>query len=66
MSYISIFLIIFIIIAAWYAWRYYKLRREVDKYASNIRQHPDQSFTEIKELENLSGSIASIISTFDV
>jgi len=66
MNYTIVFTIIALIIAAWYARRYYKLRREVDEYASSIRQQPDQSFTDIKELENLSSSIASIISTFDV
>jgi len=58
--------IIFFLLATWYAWRYTKLRRELDEYASVIRQQPSQSSTDIKELDNLSSSIASIIATFDI
>ena len=28
---------IVVLLAAWYAWRYYNLRRHVDDYASQIR-----------------------------
>ena len=55
---------VLIIVAAWFAWRYYKLRREVDAFASRARnQNVD---TNIKELENLSSAVASLISTFDL
>jgi two-component system, OmpR family, phosphate regulon sensor histidine kinase PhoR len=64
MNYILIFTIIFLILAAWFAWRYYKLRREVDEYANRLRQKIIDS--EIKELGNLSSSVLSIISTFDL
>ena len=30
-------IVIIVLIAAWYAWRYYKLRRDVDEYASHVR-----------------------------
>ncbi len=64
MNYTLIFTIIFFIIAAWYAWRYTRLRRELDQYASHVRhQHIN---TEVKELDNLSSSISSIISTFNL
>ena len=64
MNYTIIFTILLLIIAAWFAWRYYKLRRDVDGYAHHIRQ---KSFdTEIKELGNLSSSTASIFSSFDL
>jgi membrane protein implicated in regulation of membrane protease activity len=36
MNYAIIFAII-LLIAAWYAWRYYKLRRNLDDYASRLR-----------------------------
>ncbi len=50
--------------AAWFAWRYYKLRRDVDEYANQIR---GENFNaEIKELENLSSAMASLLSTFDL
>ena len=48
----------------WYAWRYYKLRRIVDEYASQIRGQ--NLSTEIKELENLSSAVTSLVSTFDL
>lgn len=57
-------IIVFVIIAAWYTWRYYKLRRDVDEYASHVRQKNTDS--QIKELENLASSISSLISTFDL
>jgi len=55
--------LVLILIAAWFAWRYYKLRRDLDAYASRVRgQNID---TEIKELENLSSAVASVIATFN-
>ena len=56
--------IVLFFIAIWFAWRYYKLRRDVDKYASRVRQQNIN--TEIKELDNLSSSISSIVSAFDL
>ncbi len=64
MNYTLIFTIVFLILAAWYAWRYHKLRRHVDEYANRLRQKILDS--EIKELGNLSSSVQSIISTFDL
>src|SRR5215213_9443705 len=64
MNYSLVFTIIFIILAAWFAWRYYKLRRDVDVYASRLKQQILE--TEIKELGNLSSSVASILATFDL
>lgn len=62
MNYTIIFTIIFFIIAAWFAWRYTKLRRDLDEYASRVRQQHIN--TEIKELDNLASAITSLISTF--
>jgi two-component system phosphate regulon sensor histidine kinase PhoR len=57
-------LIILFFLAMWFAWRYYKLRREADEFAKQVRQ---QRFnTHIKELENLSSAITSLISTFNL
>jgi len=62
MEYTSILVIIILIIAAWYTRRYYGLRRHVNEYASRLRgQDPN---TTIRELENLSSAIASLIATF--
>jgi len=59
-----IFTILAALLAAWYAWRYTKLRRDMDEYARHVRQQ--QITTEIKELESLSGSLAALISTFNL
>jgi two-component system, OmpR family, phosphate regulon sensor histidine kinase PhoR len=64
MNYLYIFTIISLIIAAWYAWRYYKLLRSINHYANQVRGQ--NISTEIKELENLSSAVASLISTFDL
>lgn len=62
MDYALIFSTIVLLIAAWYAWRYYRLRREVEEYARKIRG--EDVSTNIKELEDLSSVIASLIGTF--
>lgn len=51
-----------ILIACWYAWRYYKLRRDLEKYASLVRVQ--DIHTNLRELDNLSSAIASLIATF--
>jgi two-component system, OmpR family, phosphate regulon sensor histidine kinase PhoR len=56
-------IIIVVLIAAWYAWRYYKLRGDIDQYTSQIRG--TDTNTNIRELENLSSGIASLIATFN-
>jgi len=63
MNYITIILTFFLFfLAAWFAWRYTRLRRDVNEYANRVREQ--NVSTEIKELENLSSAIASLISTF--
>ena len=63
MNYTLIFAVIAIIIAAVYAWQYYKLRRDLNEYANRIRaQHIN---TEIKSLENIASSVLSLTSTYD-
>jgi two-component system, OmpR family, phosphate regulon sensor histidine kinase PhoR len=64
MNYLSILVIILIVIAAWYVWRYTKLRRDVDEFANRMREQNTE--TAIKELGNLSSSITSMISTFNL
>jgi len=54
---------VLILTATGFAWRYLKLRRELNEYANHVRGL--NSNTEIKELENLSSSIASLITVFD-
>ncbi len=64
MNYVFVLAIILFILAAWFAWRYYNLRRKLDEYAGRIRAQNNTSNSE--ELENLSSSISSLISTFDL
>lgn len=56
-------IIIVVFIAAWYAWGYYRLRGKIEEYAGQVRGHDTN--TNIKELENLSGAIDSLITTFN-
>jgi len=62
MNYTFILTLTAILLAAWYAWRYYNLRRNVDEYASQLRKN--NLNTQIKELENLASAISSVISIF--
>ncbi len=58
--------IIFLFVAAWFAWRYYDLKRRVDEYARLVRIAPETLPTDIKQIENLSNAIASLKTTFDL
>jgi two-component system phosphate regulon sensor histidine kinase PhoR len=51
--------------AAWFAWRYYDLKRRVDEYARLARIAPDRLPTDLKQIENLSNAIASLKTAFD-
>jgi two-component system, OmpR family, phosphate regulon sensor histidine kinase PhoR len=64
MNYLLILALIAVLIAAWYAWRYYRLRREIDGYANRVREL--QIDTQVGELQNLSSALASIIAAFDL
>jgi two-component system, OmpR family, phosphate regulon sensor histidine kinase PhoR len=64
MNYPYILVLIVVLVAAWYAWRYYKLRREIEEYAIQARElHSD---TQIRELQNLSSALTSILAAFDL
>ncbi|HET7144201.1 MAG TPA: ATP-binding protein [Anaerolineales bacterium] len=58
--------IIFLVIAAWFAWRYYDLKHRMDKYARLARISPESLPTDINKIENLSNAIASLKSSFDL
>lgn len=62
-NYTLIFTIIVLLIAAWYAWRYYILRQNLNEYASQVRGQ--EINTNVRELENLSSSITSLIAMFN-
>jgi two-component system phosphate regulon sensor histidine kinase PhoR len=58
-----VMIIIAVLIAAWYGWRYYRLRRHVDEYADRIRR--GEIITSVKDVENLSSAATSLITTFN-
>lgn len=64
MNYTLIITAIFFLLAAWFAWRYYRLRRDLDEFASRVREQDIR--TGIGELENLSSAVALLVSTFDL
>ncbi len=55
---------ILLLLAAWYAWRYYKLRRNIGDYASRLRGQATN--TNIKELEDLTSALTYLVSRFDL
>ncbi len=66
MNYISLFIIvILVIVAAWFAWQYFNLRRRLDKYTKLIRAQTNLSF-DFAGLENLSGAVNSLAQTFNL
>lgn len=56
--------VVLFIITLWFAWQYFKLRRDVNDFASRAREQ--DTSTNIGELENLASSITSLLSTFDL
>ena len=64
MNYTLTLTIILFILAAWFAWRYYNLRSKLDEYASRIRA--ENITNNVKDFENLSSAISSLVSTFDL
>ena len=64
MNYTVVLTVIALVAAVWFAWRYFTLRRDINKYASQVREK--RVNTEGNELENLASSISSLISTLDL
>ena len=64
MNYTAVLAILFILLAAWYAWRYYRLRRDVDEYAGRLREHGAE--TPIRGLQNLSSAVSLLLSRFNI
>ncbi|MFN8380751.1 MAG: ATP-binding protein [Anaerolineales bacterium] len=54
------------IVAMWFGWRYYDLKKRLNAYASIIRNNPNNLPTDLRGLENLSNSIASLKAAFDL
>ena len=66
MNYAIILTILVLIVAAWYAWRYYSLRSALNDYARALRQKPVEISSPAEEFEAISGAISSLISTFNL
>ena len=63
MNFTSVLTLILFIIAVWFSWRYYKLRRDINQFASRVREQ--NTSNTIKELDNISSAISSLVSTFN-
>lgn len=61
MDFTIVLTILILILAAWYARRYYKLRGEIDEYARRVRGQ--DFYTNAQDLENLSSAITSLSAT---
>jgi two-component system phosphate regulon sensor histidine kinase PhoR len=64
-SFLWIFTFVWVVIAMWFAWRYYDLKRRVDEYARLTRIAPENLPTDVKNIENLSNAIASLKTNFN-
>lgn len=54
------------LVAAWFAWRYYVLKRRLDDYADLVRRMPQNLPTDLHELENLSNAMAALKASFEL
>jgi two-component system phosphate regulon sensor histidine kinase PhoR len=59
-------LVVFMMIAAWCAWRYFDLRKRLDEYARNIHDQPDHFPADVDKLENISSAVSSLRTSFDL
>ncbi len=64
MNYTAVLAILLLLLAAWYAWCYYRLRRELDAYAGKIRGQNAE--TRVRELQNLSSAVTLLLSTLNI
>ena len=62
---LQISFLIVLILAGWYAWRYFGLRRRMDEYAELLRNSSIQLPTDVRGIENLSNAVASIRAKLD-
>jgi two-component system, OmpR family, phosphate regulon sensor histidine kinase PhoR len=64
MNYSLLITILAILFAAWFAWRYVRLRRAVDEFAGRART--GDTAAKAGELEGLASAISSLVSTFNL
>jgi two-component system phosphate regulon sensor histidine kinase PhoR len=65
-SFLWIIIIASFLVAAWFAWRYYDLKRRVGEYARLVRTSPERLPADVKEIENLSSAIVSLKTAFNL
>ncbi|MBI5965647.1 MAG: PAS domain-containing protein [Chloroflexi bacterium] len=65
-SFLLVFSLVLFFVAAWFAWRYYDLKKRISGYANIIRNRPENLPTDLKGFEDLSNAIASLQTTFDL
>ncbi len=54
------------ILAFWYAWHYFLLKRHINDYVTILRDQPKRFPVDIKDLEDLSAVTASLKAAFDL
>jgi two-component system phosphate regulon sensor histidine kinase PhoR len=65
-SFLWVTIVLLFLAAAWFAWRYYDLKKRIDDYSNQIRDTDGSFPTDVKKIENLSNAIASFKKTFDL
>jgi len=66
MNSLSIYLVVlFFILAAWFARRYYDLRKQISAYVKLVKRSPDKLPIDFEKIENLSNAVSALKSTFD-
>jgi two-component system, OmpR family, phosphate regulon sensor histidine kinase PhoR len=65
-SFLWVIIIVLFLVAAWFAWRYYDLKRRVNEYARLVRISPEILPVDVKGIENLSNAIASLRATLEL
>jgi two-component system phosphate regulon sensor histidine kinase PhoR len=58
-------LVLSLLVAMWFAWRYFDLRRRLNEYAALVRAMPERLPADIKDLENLSSAITLLKADFN-
>jgi two-component system phosphate regulon sensor histidine kinase PhoR len=60
----GIILIFLLLVAVWFAWRYFALKRRLNEYANALRHQLQSLPADIQGLENLSSAVASLNTNF--
>jgi two-component system phosphate regulon sensor histidine kinase PhoR len=57
-----VMIVIAVLLAAWYGWRYYRLRRHVDEYADRVRR--GEIGTNRRDVENVASAVTSLMAAY--